>query len=93
MTTAFDKFYDSPSPANAIELAIADHRAQTGGGSREFVEQLQAALEIVKSHDKVRDALTECITQEWAYCFKADSKKPLINRLNNITWLAREALK
>lgn len=92
MTTAFDKFYDAPSPANAIELAIADHRAQTGGGSREFVEQLQAALEIVKNHDKVRDALAECITKEWAYCFKADTKRPLINRLNSITSIAREAL-
>ncbi len=43
--TAFDAFYASPTPANAVKLALADHVAMNkGGASSEFVTALRAAV-------------------------------------------------
>ncbi len=42
---AFDAFYKSPTPANAVRLAIADHvSANKGGSSSEYVTALRAAV-------------------------------------------------
>lgn len=54
----FDAFYANKTPANAVALAIADHRAHNGGrGSFEFTDALSKAETQLRAHDDLVAAL------------------------------------
>lgn len=68
-SSAFDTFYrGGKKPADAIRLAIADHRAAAGkmGGSPDFVDSLRIAEAMVEQHPKIVAAaealLQQCMT-------------------------------
>ena len=51
--SAFDAFYDNPSPARAVALAIADHKALSKSPIWEYVGELQKAQDCVDAYPRL----------------------------------------
>lgn len=60
--TPVQKFYGTPTPVNAIELAIADHKAHCDPMQpmSEFVKALELARNRCNAYPKLVEALRQC---------------------------------
>ncbi len=85
--TPFEAFYNRQTPANAVALANADHRA----GSVidwEFVAALRKAEHVCNAHDQLVKATRECLDQLEHEAKWGSNSEPLQDAINS----ARRAL-
>lgn len=80
-TNVCDAFYADKTPANAVALAIADHRANNGGrGSFEFTDALTKAEKQLRAHDDLVAALRDMTRIARAASFGVTGNQPRITK-------------
>lgn len=64
--SSFDTFYHDQTPANAVRLAMEDHRSVNGGlGSGEFLVALRKAAAQADAHDELVAACKAALSLAW----------------------------